>query len=657
MAIAKMKKLTLLAEHAHKEDVLKRVQEMQSLEVTSLADKDDEDLLKEFIRETPVSKTQDLQGKLQDIEYAIDYLDDYVIQPGLIEKLKSKRDVYTLSELETHVEAANIDTSLDLVSVKEQEINTLGEELKRLKQEEQFLRKWRGLNFMPNEVDRFNLMHIMIGTVDIEHAEPLIDTLKENGKIYYEEVYRRSDEVAYLFILPKDEVETLTDSISQYSFQELNYDYEMLPEDALYRNLLEQKEKRETLADHKKEMEGWKSVYKDLQLAEEYYYNLSERNKAKDILVDSPHLFMLTGWIEEEKVEELKSSINLAVGENDVVILTDEIKMEEYRDVPIVLKNNKLIQPFEMITEMFSYPQYNEVDPTPYMFPFFLIFFGMIGADLGYGLILWVATFGALKYFNIEGSTKRFLKFLYILSYPTMAFGLFFGSFFGIELPIQVLSLQDDVIEIMIISVAIGIFQLVFGLIMNGIIKGRQGQRASSYIDGYAWAMMLVGVVLYVLGSMVWDISLLSQIGIGLALLNVVGILVVSTISSKNKGLGFGLGLYNLYGVSGYIGDIVSYTRLMALGVASANIAMAFNLIIGFLPPLIRFTVGVVLIIALQALNIALAFLSAYVHSSRLQYVEFFGKFFEGGGKPLLPLRTLEKHIWLKKEANYKMEE
>ncbi|WP_368644902.1 V-type ATP synthase subunit I [Alkalibacterium putridalgicola] len=657
MAIAKMKKLTLLAEHAHKEDVLKRVQEMQSLEVTSLADKDDEDLLKEFIRETPVSKTQDLQGKLQDIEYAIDYLDDYVIQPGLIEKLKSKRDVYTLSELETHVEAANIDTSLDLVSVKEQEINTLGEELKRLKQEEQFLRKWRGLNFMPNEVDRFNLMHIMIGTVDIEHAEPLIDTLKENGKIYYEEVYRRSDEVAYLFILPKDDVETLTDSISQYSFQELNYDYEMLPEDALYRNLLEQKEKRETLADHKKEMEGWKSVYKDLQLAEEYYYNLSERNKAKDILVDSPHLFMLTGWIEEEKVEELKSSINLAVGENDVVILTDEIKMEEYRDVPIVLKNNKLIQPFEMITEMFSYPQYNEVDPTPYMFPFFLIFFGMIGADLGYGLILWVATFGALKYFNIEGSTKRFLKFLYILSYPTMAFGLFFGSFFGIELPIQVLSLQDDVIEIMIISVAIGIFQLVFGLIMNGIIKGRQGQRASSYIDGYAWAMMLVGVVLYVLGSMVWDISLLSQIGIGLALLNVVGILVVSTISSKNKGLGFGLGLYNLYGVSGYIGDIVSYTRLMALGVASANIAMAFNLIIGFLPPLIRFTVGVVLIIALQALNIALAFLSAYVHSSRLQYVEFFGKFFEGGGKPLLPLRTLEKHIWLKKEANYKMEE
>ena len=652
MAIAKMKKLTLLAEHAHKENVLKSVQEMQSVEIVSLADNDDEDLLEGFSKETSDSKSYDFKGRLQDVEYAIDYLADHVAQPGLIEKLKSKREVFSLAELEKYVEKADIDSLLEDVSTKEQEINKLDEELNNLRQEEQFLRKWRGLKFLPREVDQFNLMHVMIGTVDIEQSDPLIESVKENGKVYYEEVYRRSDEVAYLFILPKDVIKALTDSISQYSYSELEYNYSVLPEDALYRNLLEQKEKRGIRADLKKEMDGWKSVHKDLQLAEEYYYNLSERKKAKDILIDSPHLFLMTGWIEEEKVENLKSKINQEVGESGVVILTDDIKMEEYRDVPIVLKNNKIVQPFEMITEMFSYPQYNEVDPTPYMFPFFMIFFGMIGADLGYGLLLWAATFVGLKYLNIEGSTRRFIKFLHILSYPTMAVGVFYGSFFGIELPIQVLSLQDDVIEIMILSVAIGVFQLVFGLFMNGIIKGRQGQRASSYIDGYSWAFMLIGVVLYILGSMVLDMPLLSQIGIGLALINVAGILIVSTISSKNKGLGFGLGLYNLYGISGYVGDIVSYTRLMALGVASANIAMAFNMIIGFLPPLIRFTVGVVLIIGLQALNIALSFLSAYVHSSRLQYVEFFGKFFEGGGKPLAPLRTLEKYIWLKKEVN-----
>ncbi|OJF89745.1 V-type ATP synthase subunit I [Alkalibacterium sp. 20] len=647
MAIAKMKKLTLLAEHAHKEKVLKSVQEMQSLEIIPLADKVEEDLLIGFTRETSDSEGINYQSKLSDIEYSIEYLDDYVAKLGLIEKLKSKREVFSLPELEERVEQANIDALINQVSEKEQQLNKLDEEFKDLKQEEQFLRKWRGLNFMPDEVSQFKLMHVLIGTIDKEHAEPLVNTIKENGKIYYDEVFRRSDEIAYLFILPKDELKGLKDSISQYSFRELKYRYDVLPEDALYRNLSEQKDKRDGISKRKKEMNDWKSVYINLQLAEEYYYNLSERNKAKDILIDSPHLFLLTGWIEEEKIQNLKNNISQEVGESEVAILTDEIKLEEYKEVPIVLKNNKLVQPFEMITQMFSYPQYSEVDPTPLMMPFFMIFFGMMSADIGYGLLLFGVTLFSMKVFNIEGSTGNFVKFLHVLSYPTMAFGMFFGSFFGIELPFQVLSLQEDVLVIMIISVVMGLVQLLYGLILNGIIKNRQGQRASAYIDGYAWAMMLVGFILWVAGALLIDSTLMTQIGIGIVVLNAIGILVFSAISTPNTALGVGLGAYNLYGISGYVGDIVSYTRLMALGVASANIAMAFNMIVGFLPVYARFTVGVLIIVALHTLNIALTFLSAYVHSSRLQYVEFFGKFFEGGGRPLTPLKTLEKHIRL----------
>ena len=198
----------------------------------------------------------------------------------------------------------------------------------------------------------------------------------------------------------------------------------------------------------------------------------------------------------------------------------------------------------------------------------------------------------------------------------------------------------------------LGLIQLLYGLVLNGIIKGKQGQRASSYVDGYAWFLMLIGFILWVGGAMLLNMPLLTQIGIGLVVLNAVGILVVSALSNPNKALGIGLGAYNLYGISGYVGDIVSYTRLMALAVASANIAMAFNMIIGFLPPIARFTVGVLIIIALQALNIALTFLSAYVHTSRLQYVEFFGKFFEGGGRPLTPLKMLEKHVWMEDNNN-----
>lgn len=652
MAIAKMKKLTLLAEHANKEAVLKSVQEMQSLEIIPVAEVLEESLLNDFETSASHDLSNDSQARLQDVEYAINYLQDYVEQPGLIERLKSKREVFSLKELESIVESADVDALLDKVSQKERQLNSLDEKMKDLKQEEEFLRKWRALSFKPEEVSQFRLMDVMVGTVDKEQSDALVEGLRDNGRIYYDEVYRRSDEVAYLIILPKTERKQFDDLVAQYSYRELTYTHDLLPEDELYRNLTEQKEVRDDKEKIIAEMKKWTSLYRNLELAEEYYYNLSEREKAHDLLIDSHHLFLLSGWIEEEKVDSLKANIDQTIGESEVAVLSEDIMMKEYNEVPVVLKNNSFVRPFEMITEMFSYPKYNEVDPTPLMMPFFMVFFGMMAADLGYGMLLFGVTLFALKAFNIEGSMGNFLKFLYTLSFPTMAFGIFFGSFFGIELPIQVFSLQDDVLEIMAFSVVLGLIQLLYGLVLNGIIKGKQGQRASSYVDGYAWFLMLIGFILWVGGAMLLNMPLITQIGIGLVVLNAVGILVVSAISSSNKALGIGLGAYNLYGISGYVGDIVSYTRLMALAVASANIAMAFNMIIGFLPPIARFTVGVLIIIALQALNIALTFLSAYVHTSRLQYVEFFGKFFEGGGRPLTPLKMLEKHVWMEDNNN-----
>ncbi|GAA0352258.1 V-type ATP synthase subunit I [Alkalibacterium iburiense] len=650
MAIAKMKKLTLLAEHKHKETLLKSVQEMQSLEIIPIAEKLEEALLENFETATSPVDQSDFQSTLQDIEYAIDYLEGYVSQPGLFEKLKSKRDVLTLNELEQHIESIDTDALINQVTGKEKALNDLEEEIKDLKQEEDFLRKWRPLKFLPEEVANFRFMHVIAGSLDSEHEDPLIDSLKENGKIYFEEIFRRRDQVAYLMIMPKSEKESFSQIITQYSFRELNYQYDVLPEDALYRNLKTQKEKYEALEAHKKEMKKWKDVYRNLELSEEYYYNISERERAKSLFIDSQHLFLLTGWIEASKADSLIQNVWDTIGESEVAILTDDIEVEEYKEVPIVFENHKLVRPFEMITEMFSYPKYDGIDPTPHMMPFFVVFFGMMSADLGYGILLFAITLLSLKAFNLGSGAERFMKFLHVNSYATIGFGLFFGSFFGAELPFNVLSLQDDILVVMGLSVVLGLIQLIYGLILTGVMKSKQNDKASSYVDGFAWAMILVGIILWVVGSMVWDSPLLSQAGIILAVINVVGILIVSMISNSNKALGLGLGAYNIYGVTGYIGDVVSYTRLMALAVASANIGMAFNMIVGLLPPIARFTVGLALIAVLHGLNIGLTFLSAYVHSSRLQYVEFFGKFYEGGGRPLSPFKTLEKHIFIKND-------
>jgi V/A-type H+-transporting ATPase subunit I len=650
MAIAKMKKLTLLAEQEKKESVLRAVQEMQSVEMIPLSEVVEEELVEQFSFSDKQQESAELTERLQDIEHSLSYIRQYVPQPGLIEQLKSKREVYSLDELEAHVESLDIDQLIGKIQEKEKAFIQIQEERKELQEEESFLRKWRNISFLPQEVSNFKMMHVTVGSIDSEQAELVTNELDELGTAYYEEIYRTTDDVALLIVLPKNEKDTFSKLASRTSFRELRYPYDTLPEDALYENLNQQKELREKVAAMKDEMKEWKQEVKDLELTEEYYYNIHERETAKELLMNSSHLFLISGWIEEEKVETFTQAIHEVLGEENVAILSDDIKMKEYADVPIVLKNNKFVEPFEMITEMFSYPKYNEKDPTPFLYPFFMLFFGMMSADAGYGLLLFGATLAVLKAFNLEGGMERMAKFLHQLSYPTIIFGLFFGSFFGAELPFAVFTLQEDVIEIMIMAVILGVIQLLTALILNGVIKLTQQERASAYIDGFAWFLILIGIILYVVGEMVVNQPMLAQAGIILALINVVGILLASTIASKNKALGFGLGLYNLYGVTGYVGDIVSYTRLMALAVASANIAMAFNLIVGLLPPMFRFTIGIFLMIALHGLNIALTFLGGYVHTIRLQYVEFFGKFYEGGGRPLKPLKTLEKYIWLEEK-------
>ena len=269
-------------------------------------------------------------------------------------------------------------------------------------------------------------------------------------------------------------------------------------------------------------------------------------------------------------------------------------------------------------------------------------------ADLGYGLLLWLATIVALKLFNFEPSMKKNLKFFHILSYPTIVWGLIYGSFFGFELPFVLLSTTDDVITILILSVVFGLIHIFVALGLNTYLKLRDGDRFSSITDGLGWIGILLGLIVLLLGSMVLKQQFLTQLGAGIAILGVIGILGASMLGSKNKGLGLGLGIYNLYGITSYIGDIVSYSRLMALGVSGASIALAFNMIISFIPPVGRFTIGIVLFVVLHALNLGLTMLSAYVHGARLILVEFFGKFYEGGGKAFKPLKASEKYIQLK---------
>ena len=379
----------------------------------------------------------------------------------------------------------------------------------------------------------------------------------------------------------------------------------------------------------------------------DYLLSLGAREEAKSLLASTQSLVALEGWIETSQVASLRDFLQQGFGSR-VLLETRDVTEKDWDDVPIQLRNSALVEPFELVTEMYALPKYYEKDPTPIVSLFYFVFFGMMVADIGYGLLLTVATGFALKAFKLKPGTAKNLRFFSLLGISVALWGVVYGSFFGFEMPFALISTTSNAMTILILSVVFGFVTVLVGLFLGGMKNVRLKDYTEAYNAGFAWVLILLGLMLLAVGNILPGMSILVPIGKWLAILNAIGILIVSIVSAK-KLSGLASGLFNLYNVSGYIGDLVSFTRLMALGLSGASIGSAFNLIVNLFPPLGRFTVGLLLFIVLHAINMFLSFLSGYVHGARLIFVEFFGKFYEGGGKPFRPLKPSERYIKTKK--------
>ncbi|NMA91178.1 MAG: V-type ATP synthase subunit I [Amphibacillus sp.] len=649
MAIAKMNKLTLISFHEQKDQLLESIQELQNLEVVDLHATDLGDL---EVSTNDVEKLQttikNCETQIDQIESALTFLQSFLPKTSLIKKLRTNKQSYSLEELAAEVEQfSTTDLVHELLNMQlELEKN---EELRlELENEHAFFTNWTKLNFRVQDVQNTKYITGRVGTVPQHIQNQYINLLKEADNLYVEELYQTKDEHGIFISYVRSEEDLIQQLLNECHFDDLTSKFVNNSKDSLAKINEELTKLQKDNQQITNKLETMKTEEWQLMIADEYYRAMLEREKSKLFVVDEKHLFVMEGWLEEAEVDSVKNALNALFKPMDYALLIDDVKEEDYDRVPIVLKNNGFIAPFESITKMYGLPKYTEMDPTPFIAPFYFVFFGMMVADMGYGLILWLATFLALKLFNFDPSMRKNLRFFHILSYPTIIWGLIYGSFLGFELPFVLLSTSDDVITILILSVVFGLIHILVALGLTTYLKLKDNDTLGAISDGLGWIGILVGLIVLLLGSLILNNEFVSQFGIIIAILGTVGILGAAIASSKNKGLGLGLGLYNLYGITGYIGDIVSYSRLMALGVSGGSIALAFNMIIDFMPPIARLSIGVLLFIALHAVNIGLSLLSAYVHGARLIFVEFFGKFYEGGGKAFEPLKASEKYIHLK---------
>lgn len=380
------------------------------------------------------------------------------------------------------------------------------------------------------------------------------------------------------------------------------------------------------------------------------------REEAKSRLLDSDQAFFLDGWFPAGQEGELKKLLSGFVCAWESADPTEE----EYPQVPVKLKNNRVTRSMNTITEMYSLPAYDGIDANPLMAPFFIVIFGLMMADMAYGLLIVLGTGIYLK--KARPRDPYFMEMFFWCGISTFIVGALTGGFFGDFIP-QLLGMMgiqftmpalfspmDDTLAIMVGSVVLGFVQIITGMAVSVVHKTKKGDFLDALFDEISWWIILAGLAVWLCGSM---FALLPPaLGtVGLVMLIAGGLMLALGGTRKAKGFGkltslVGI-LYN--GVTGFFSDALSYVRIMALMLSGSVIASVFNTLgatTGLVP------VYIVISLLGNVLNFALCVLGAYVHDLRLQCLEFFGRFYEEGGKPYRPLSVDTKYVEIIKEEN-----
>ena len=671
MSMLKMQRISVYALLKYCKDILEELQRRGVVEIETV---DIEDSV--FHRDDTSAFQAQYNGIVNTAREARAILDRYVPQKkGLLSSFKG-RERLTRKEYDALADRAPeyLRVAYDILSYQKNIDQNKAEKIK-YQQQLDAIQPWLGLdvamNFSGTAATKAFIGKFAPPKTSTDIAEELAAQIPDVEGIEVEIVHSDENQTCVFVLTAKKYADAVGEALRRIGFEYPSYVSAVTPqkrEKEINRHISNRDGR---ILENENNIKALEKYYSKLAFLEDYYMMKADRYKAYDDIATSNNTFVLTGFIPEPKAEQLKRFLESTYDA--------EVELEDAPDdAPVVLKNNRFTEPVEGVLSSYSYPDRHEADPTSVMAIFYYLFFGMMFSDAGYGIVMALAC-GILlmKFKNMEIGLRRSMKMFFWCGVSTTFWGLMFGSFFGdaitvisttffnaeppaipgLVVPLW-LNPVSDPMKVLMFSFLLGIIHLFTGLGIMAYNNIRNKKYMAVIYDVVSWYLLVGGAILALLSTdMMGDIAgftlpgIFLKIGGIMAAVGAVIIILFAGRESSNPFIRLLKGAYGLYGATGYLSDILSYSRLLALGMATGIIAQVFNLVGTILGGGIPGAIVFILVFLIgHTVNIGINALGAYVHTNRLQFVEFFGKFYTGGGRGFDPFRINTKHYTVKED-------
>ncbi|QUL97916.1 MAG: V-type ATP synthase subunit I [Candidatus Fermentithermobacillus carboniphilus] len=655
MAVAKMRKVTIFASRELENDLFERLRDLGIMQVT------DSSVVEKEPSESSITSFNDVyQDRLSKLGFIRSYFERYnVIKKGFIDMFTGKKPEMSREEFEETVRRFDIDGVFERVRGHDERLKEIAKESLALSARSEALSPWKDLDIPLEAIGKTWATENILAVFPAADWPKLQEEFLAKG-IHSEVIWRsRSDLGVWLLAFSEGDgsLASLVSS-SGGTLVNLSKTGGGDPERGLVKDILEGIERRsrelslERDAIQKEDADMAENLVQVLALTD-YYLDKLNLSQTRQHAATTDFTLIVEGYVRERDVDKLVKGLSEF---KEIEIVSEE--PENPDEVPVYLENGPIIRPFEVITNIFGYPKYNEIDPTPILAPFFWIFFGICLADAVYGIALTVGSWYFLRTHKLSDGGQKFVRLLMYSGVSAAIAGALMGSWMGdlvsvffpgtaverFVLSMTLLNPIEDPLTLLVISLGFGIFQVWVGIIVKMYSLIRSGQVYEGIISQGSWVLFLPGLIGTALARAGY---INSNFPFYVMLVGAFMVMYSASRGQRNILLKPFAGVYGLYSTIGYFSDTMSYARLLALGLASAIIGVVINkisqLAVTMIPTVGWVFVPIILIVG-HVFNLVINVLGSFIHSGRLQFVEFFTKFFEGGGKPFKPLTRVSEY-------------